>query len=118
MTTAATGAAKKGHIKPAGASAHKDITPAAPEHTISSDESDINEKVYNTVLLNSTDDEQEPASSELSPIRIRKASPEELTDDDNPLSSYQHLRVKGRASPDGESFDICGDPGAGRSLID
>ncbi|KAK3939534.1 hypothetical protein QBC46DRAFT_263165, partial [Diplogelasinospora grovesii] len=37
--------------------------------------------------------------------------------DSNPLSSYSHLRVKAKASPEAQEVEVCLDPGTGRTLI-
>jgi len=111
--------AKKGKIKAADAPEYEADPLPAPECAESPEEHREDNKNYNATELESTNDEQEPAPNNSIPPLIRESSPEEVTDgDDNPLSSYQHLRMKVRATPDGKSVDVCGDPGTSRSIID
>jgi uncharacterized CHY-type Zn-finger protein len=51
--------------------------------------------------------------------KVREAPTEAIEKaDDSLLSSFTYLRIKARASPDGEDVEICVDPGTGRSIID
>ncbi|KAK4121142.1 hypothetical protein N657DRAFT_118591 [Parathielavia appendiculata] len=52
-------------------------------------------------------------------IYLVKDAPEPVNTGDagSPLSSYTFLRIAAKASPDAETVEVCGDPGASRSLI-
>jgi hypothetical protein len=91
--------------------------PVDPETDAVDDDDDDDDGVHDDYVNEATDMPDTLAS--LGEINFVKEAPDLTADEpeSGPLGNYTYLRINARAKPNGEDVEICGDPGASRSLI-